>query len=421
MSASLTLVIPTRNRAQLAIAAVDGLLAEAGDRMRLLVSDNSTDEEQARALAGFCEARSDPRLTYLRAAAAMPQPAHWDWALEQALAREETSHFTIHYDRKVPKLGQWRFMLDEIDAHAAQVITYPIDQVLREPPRFTVWQIPWSGKTYEVRTARVLQMASEGSISEMGHAFPILSNCAVPRAVIDKVRRRFGDICNSTGPDAAFTFRFCALEDSYLHLDRPLGVVYAVHRSAGLGYWSGAKTDFEDFRRSHGDRAWLDAVPLPQLDLIWNMLFHEYEMVRREVGDRLPELTLSAYLDGLAWGLPLVEDPARRQAMEDVLIANGWQRPEEREEQAPVAPTSSGGLRSRVGRVVRRHRQLVRLAAAVGAIPEPNGLTFPTEEEAVQFARTGVRRRSSENPLLEPLLEAGARRGGDTLRTRNGT
>src|SRR5687768_14594798 len=77
---SLGLVIPTRNRARLAIEAVRSVLNEQGCRFEVFVSDNSTDETEVRRLADFCAQEADPRLTYLRPEAALGMPAHWDWA-----------------------------------------------------------------------------------------------------------------------------------------------------------------------------------------------------------------------------------------------------------------------------------------------------------------------------------------------------
>ena len=402
MSTSITLVIPTRNRAELAMAAASGLLAQGGDDLRVVVSDSSPDDEQAGRLSAFCEGLGESRLTHLRAPD-MPMPTHWNWALEQALARNDTTHFSIHYDRKLPKPGQWRHMLDAIAKDPDRVITYTIDQIIGVAPHVSVWLTPWTGETYEIATARVLQMASEGRIPELGQAFPILSNCAVPRAAFEEMRRRFGDICDSTGPDAAFLFRLCALEDSYLHLDRALGVTYANHRSAGLGYLTGRKTDYEDFKKAFGDRQLLHAVALPELDLGGNFLLHEYELVRREVGDRFPPLTSEGYLNGLAYGLDYVADPVRREAYTKALVSHGWRPP------VSAAPAGRASvrrvLRRRAGTVAKRSRLLLQLASIAGAIPEPNGFTFTTEERALRFAKRRRRRPTTHNPLLDPLLE----------------
>jgi hypothetical protein len=407
VSASITLVIPTRNRAEMAMSAATGLLAQGGEEVRVVVSDNSPDEDQASRLADFCVRLDEPRLTYLRAPQ-MPMPSHWDWALERALARNDTTHFSIHYDRKLPKPGQWRHMLDAIAQHPDRVITYTIDQIIGLPPDLTLWQAPWTGEAYEIATARVLQMTSEGRILELGQAFPILSNCAVPRRALEEIRRRFGDICDSTGPDAAFTYRLCAFEDSYLHLDRALGVTYANYRSAGQGYLTGRQTDYEDFREAFGDRPWLEAVALPELDLGGNLLLHEYELVRREVGDRFPPLTSEGYLNGLAYGLDYVVDPVRREAYTQTLVSHGWRPPAASRSTTPTTPGRTGvrrALRRRARPVVSRSRLLLQLAAAAGTIPEPNGYRFATEKRALRFAKGRQRRPTDHNPVLDPLLE----------------
>ena len=59
------MVIPTRNRADLAKSAIRSVLEESGDNLDLIVSDNSTTEDHRSTLAAFCEEVSDPRLLYI--------------------------------------------------------------------------------------------------------------------------------------------------------------------------------------------------------------------------------------------------------------------------------------------------------------------------------------------------------------------
>jgi glycosyltransferase involved in cell wall biosynthesis len=423
VTTSLTFVIPTRNRAQLAERAVRALLEERRDEVRVVVSDNSTEEAQATRLAAFCRGTQDPRLICMRAPR-LTMPAHWDWALERVLERSDTSHISIHYDRKVLKPRQVGLLLDAIARHPAHVVTYSIDQVLPAPPGWALWQPPTTGRIYEIETARVLGMVSEGRIAEMGHAFPLLSNCAVPRAVLDRIRARFGDICNSTGPDAAFTFRHGALEASYLHLDRSLGVIDSLDRSNAAGYLGGTSTDFEDFKRAWGNQPWLDAVPIPGLNLGWNMLFHEYELVRRTVGrDRFPPISEAGYADGLAHGLKYIDDPDRRREYTALLKAHGW-RPEARRVPSPPSadrqidpPPASRArrlLRAAEARIVAEAGQGLRgrlLVAASGITPDRiNGLTFRSERSALRFALRRIRRTSPLHPGLDWILEGDASR-----------
>jgi hypothetical protein len=411
-------VIPTRNRAELAERAVAALLDEPGDDLRVVVSDNSTDEPQAVRLAGFCSARRDARLTYLRAPD-LTMPAHWNWALERALACAGTSHFSIHYDRKVAKPGQMRHLFDAIARHPDHVVTYTIDWIQEQAPRWVLWQAPTTGRSYEVETARVRRMTCEGRIAEMGQAFPILSNCAVPRPVLERIRDRFGDICDSTGPDVAFTFRHCALEKSYLHLDRSLAVTHGIRRSNAAGYLSGKRTDFEDFKRAWGDRAWLDAVPIPGVNLGWNILFHEYELVRRAVGgEEFPPLSMAGYLDGLAHGLSYIEDDRVRREYETLLEGHGWRRLEA-DEPAPAGiaergPYQRGVLaakrllvagRARAVHYARRQSLVLFLASALRILPERiTGFTFGSERSALRFAMRCPRRCSADHEYLDWML-----------------
>lgn len=402
MSASLTFVIPTRNRAQLALCAATSLLDGSGDEVRVVVSDNSTDERQAAWLERSCTRLATTRLTYLRAPE-LTMPAHWDWALEQALARVDTSHYSIHYDRKVAKPGATRFLLEAIGRQPAHVVTYLIDQVNEQSPCWVLWQTPWTGGLYEIETARVLEMVSGGKIAAMGQSFPILSNCAVPRQVLERIRDRFGDLCDSTGPDAAFAFRFCAVESSYMHLDRSLSVIYAMPRSAGAGYLSGKPTDFQDYVRSWGDRPWLDAVPLAGLNLGWNLLFHEYELARRAVaGHGFPPLSKEGYLQGLADGLPMVEDPDQRERHTALLESHGWQRPLHEDGTPRPAPRIRGALRSRLAALARRPGMVLALALVFRVMPEHiTGFSFASEARALRFAMRLPRRRVAHHAYLD--------------------
>ena len=125
----------------------------------------------------------------------------------------------------------------------------------------------------------------------------------------------FGDICNSTGPDTCFAFRFCATHERFIHYDRALGVVYASDRSTGLGYLRGGGGDFDDFVKAWQSRPWLDAAPIPGLNLGLNLLFHEYEFVRKATSDpEFPPIDKTGYLRDLARGLQFIEDRDARRS-----------------------------------------------------------------------------------------------------------
>jgi hypothetical protein len=402
----LAVVIPTRNRAALAIEACRSLIAQTGCNHHVFVSDNSTDPAQISLLEGFCRTESSARLTYLRPPSPLRMPPHWDWAIGQALNRQDVTHVTVHYDRRVTKAGHLARVCDTLARHPELLCTWSVDQVITDAGRYRLWQTPWTGQLYAMRTSRVLQLTIEGRIDDMGQAFPILSNCAVPRAALTAIHDRFGSFCDSTGPDSCFTYRFCATHDRYVHFDCATGIVHAYERSNGSGYLRGRGGDFGDFVQTWGDRPWLEAAPIPGINLGQNMLFHEYELVRRATShpDFKP-LDTRGYLQSLASGLVYVEDPERRAQFTELLRRHGWSA----EADPRAAPSFSrrmlDGGTSTIRRATARAKwALARLVS--GADSEVTGLhgrSFETDAEAVRRALDSPRARSRHNPYLEPM------------------
>ena len=421
-------VIPTRNRAALASTAVRSLIERPGCPLQVFVSDNSTSEEETRRLAEFCRGLGDPSVVYLRPPEPLPMPEHWEWAIGQALARSDAEHLAVHYDRRITKPGHLAFAARVAARRPDAVVTYTLDMVVDDPPPIYLYQTPWTGEVYEMRTERVVELTARGMVSDMGQAFPIMSNCLIPRRVLEEIRARFGSVCTSTGPDSCFTYRFCALNESYLHLDRALGIVYASHRSNGLGYMRG-KTDgdFGDFLKSWGDRPWLDAAPIPGLNLGQNMLYHEYVLVRREAGgDRFPPIDTEGYLGDLAQGLIPIRDPQLKEEMRAILREHGW-----RGEANDAVPTQNAAeatpppprrplserltprrlLASAKARAQNRWSRLMdRPAFALFAAdylpvkpPHLHGFTFASNEQALRYALICPRRREALNPYIQAL------------------
>jgi len=326
MTSSVTIVIPTRNRASLAIAAIRSLLAMDHPRLAcIIVSNNSSDPAQAGALAQYCEAIGDPRLIHIAPPRALGMADHWDWATQQALERSATSHFALHYDRRI-SLPDFALALDLTARWPERPITYLLDILYPALGRFFVRQTPWSGGLFEIATRRALDLASQGLLTGLWQAFPVLVNCLTPRSVLERVRDRFGSICASTSPESCFGFRFAAIAETYLHLDRALGIHYGYGDSNGMGYMRGdVSGTFGDFMRLHGDRPWLDAAPIPGFSLGQNSFYHEYALVQREAGsERFPPIDRAGYLADIAGGLAWIADPGPRAAAEEVLRRHGW-------------------------------------------------------------------------------------------------
>lgn len=390
MSVVLAAVMPTRNRASLAIQGIQSVLAQKGAEVRLLVSDNSSRTEEVERLASFCAQRTDGRLVYLRAPESMPMGTHWNWAIRQAVRAFDPTHVTVHYDRRISRAGELALLSRIASKHPDLVITHRWDAIVKFEDRRRYQAILSEGDRglYEIDSERVLAAMASGRIGNLPVAVPLLNNCVVPRSVLDHITRRFGDVCDSVAADVSFTFRFLGMYDRYLYLSRGIGVLHAFHRSHAAGFLTGNDSDLSDLRRLWGDRPWLDAAPIAGLTVGQNMLFHEYVLAQRVFGEqRYPPIDREGYLRELASAVPMVADPVRREEIRTTLEQHGWR-------EDAVARVSRV---RRIARVVRAGLHWLRHATAVrmGITTTVAGRPFASEVEALEAAVSdrGPRRR----------------------------
>lgn len=367
MTATIAALIPTRNRADLAMAAVRSLL-DQDCPIEIFVSDNSTSES---GLRDFCLGKEN--VHYLRPARELSMPEHWEWALWQVLDRSTASHITLHYDRKLSKPNHWGALRSIATRFPDQLITFPVDFVSIDPPPRRLWQPPWTGKVYSVTTAKTAALLAASRIPELGQTLPILSNCLVPRTTLMRMAERFGDICNSNSADAPFLCRYLTVDDRYLHYDRAIGIAYAPQRSAGMGYLRGEGGDFADYLKTWGDRQWLERAPIPGLNLGHNMLFHEYEITREQTGNRLPPIDFNGYLRGLGEALRLKTNVAERESLKQILESHGWS--------GNADPYPSPPVRIRLRQFVRKLLMHLRTGPS-----QSTGFFFRSDEAAIRFA-----------------------------------
>jgi glycosyltransferase involved in cell wall biosynthesis len=386
----LGVVIPTRDRAQLAIIAIRALLEQPCD-LQVLVSDNSSADTDVELLAAFCAEVNDPRLVRVRPPRELSMPAHWEWALREAVTRFDSTHFTIHYDRKAFRPGHLALLTQLGARYPDELITYPSDFTAEHAGRIVLWQMPVTGSVVSIRTQRIAELFAAGSWAATAQTAPILSNCIVPGAKLERLRARFGSYCDSTAPDSCFWFRYAALEERTLHYDRSLAVLHHGERGNGYRYQRG---HVSPYRRPFGEVSWLSAAPIPGLDLGLNALYHEYELVRRETGDRLPPIDRDGYLRDLASFIRLLPDEAARAALGDVLRQQGYDEPLPQ----PTTPRKAPWHQ-------RVRQRLVLLAAdGVGRVPRNlSGFEFRTNREAVRYAMRYPRPVEARSDYLAAL------------------
>jgi hypothetical protein len=390
----LCIVIPTRNRPALAIRAARSALAEAGCELSVIVSDNSSSAEDVGALEHECAQVGDGRLHYMRPAREMALPAHWDWALEQALSRSDATHFTVQYDRKVWKPGGLAALWRACRPDPAVLVSYPSDVVLPSGEGYICGRVGGTAKLYRIACERVVGLTARGMIPEIGQTYPLLSNCIVPRAAFERIRAAFGDLCDSSTPDAAFSYRFCALESHFHYWDRAPSVLYAFAFSNAGSLFSGVPGGtWDDFMSLWGDKPYLTAAPIPDLNIGLNVCFHEYNLVRATAeGSHFPPIERQGYLNELARVLPDMKDPVERERMRARLLELGWRE---------KRPFSSPKPRRRARDLPRRLAG--RLLRWLGLRRPQLPPTFASEEEAIAFLVDHPQPPLSYNPEIEVM------------------
>lgn len=370
-------VIPTRNRAQLAMNAVRSLLDQPVDDLRILVSDNSTSRRDRDDLESFCASLADSRLRYVRPPQPLAMPPHWQWAIEQALANYKASHFSYLTDRMMFRNGALNEVLGLTALYPDKVITYNHDRICDDMRPICVVQYEVTEKLLEVESQRLLQLVSEAILH---HGLPRMMNCIVPRRVLEAIQRRFGNIFTSIAPDFNFCFRCLDLEDSILFYDKSPLFHYGQDRSNGACAVRGESTpDTVDFEANLPvDNAIRNyATPIPPLITATNAVFNEYLIYRQETGSaQFGDVDVQKYLRANAVEIREVQNPRLRAEMHAMLVKHGF-----REERNGALYGALGVWRARLSAVVGKLKR-------VKTERPPLDPEFAELDEAIHYLRS---------------------------------
>jgi hypothetical protein len=321
---SLAIGIPTRNRAELAIAAVQSVLRSRVLGVSVVLSDNSTDGAEQDRLKEFCDRHPDEVLHYVRPPEPLPMPDHWEWLWQTIKATTATSHVAYLTDRLVFAAGALAELMETVASHPDQLVTYHWDHVKDLSTPVELVQSQWTGRVLELDTRALLELSSRGAF---GNYIPRLMNCIAPVALLDELDRRFGDVFGSVSPDFRFAYRSLAVRDTILYLDRSCVIEHGMTRSAGAGYLRGTMNrDAHHFAQQLSVPRF-GATPEPAFETVANAIFQEYCSVRDEVGgDGFPPVHWRSYLGAHAVSVDRIVEPEWRARMEELLRQRGWTR-----------------------------------------------------------------------------------------------
>lgn len=383
-------VVPTRNRAHIAQNAIRSVLDDASvEDVHVLVSDNSTVESDRETLAAFCTSLDDARLRYVRPPQSFAMPEHWQWAIEQALSAYDVDHFLYLTDRMMFKRGGLGEVLKLAALYPEKVISYNHDRIVDHVKPIRVEHYPATALLWEIPTERLSWLVSQ---SVFHHGLPRMLNCIVPRAILDRIGARFGNVFASIAPDFNFCFRCLDLEDTVLFLDKSPFFHYALGRSNGASVTRGEMTpDNADFTANLpvDDSIRNYATPIPQLNTTVNAVLNEYLIHKNETNSpRFFELDFEKYLATNAMEVQEVTDPRLRAEMHALLEKHGYRD-----------ALANRGLLQRARSAVRKLKTPVGLQGEVS-------VKFSTVEDAIDYARTSSRMTPQSPDAVRELLHA---------------
>lgn len=390
---SALVVVPTRNRAQIAINAIRSVLDQDVEGVAVMVSDNSTSESDREQLAGFCAQLNDTRLRYVRPPQSLPMTAHWDWAIDQALTSYDSSHVIYLTDRMMFKNGALKEVVKLATLYPDKVISYNHDRIVDHIQPIRVEHYPSTGKLWEVPTERFSWLVSQGMLH---HGLPRMLNCIVPRAVLDRFRQRFGNVFASIAPDFNFCFRCLDVVEAVLFYDQTPIFHYALSRSNGASVTRGEMTpDNADFTANlpvdNSVRNFATAIP--QLNTAVNAVFNEYLIYKEETqSPRFFDLDFQKYLAANAIEVMEISDPQQRAEMQRLLEKHGFR---------DASADDGGSWIKRARSVVRK----LKTPAQIGLQGEV-GVEFKQLDEAMDYARNSSRTPRQSPDAVRELLQA---------------
>lgn len=403
----LMVVIPTRNRAALAIAAIRSVLSQNVDNVRVLVSDNSTTRGEAARLSRYCRRLQDKRLSYVASPESLQMSRHWDWAMNRAFESDAT-HFTVLTDRMVFRPGELRVLWNLVQRHPAKTLSYKHDKIVDSKYPVTVELQPWTGGLFEISCARLLKLSA---LTIMHESLPRMLNCVVPRTVLKAIENRFGIIFGSIAPDFNLCYKALEVEDVILYYDKAILIHRALKRSNGETCAGGFRVrDHADFLASMKPEERILASPVPLVRTRMNFIMSEYCLVGKEAGSaKFPEIDMERYLNILAFELENIADEDFRNEMMEMLVAHGWTgQPTSTDNGSTSNGLQVSGIRPSLEKLVRPSRTWLRLLVGGFFAREPaavDEVEFRNSAQALAYAFKHPQQPIDSFPYEESTLE----------------
>jgi hypothetical protein len=225
-----SVVIPTRDRPALVGGAVRSALRQTVHDVEVVVSDNSTDDRTADALAAF----TDPRFRSVRTPSPLLMHDSWQFALERATG--DAVAYLCDDDALHPRALE---IVDRVRRKTgAEIVTWrscsflAFDWLVPDERGRVRFGAPYSDAVFRISGSRLLDLAYELRVT-LTDRVPKMLNCSVARSVIDRARAGGVRLFRPSCPDYSAMVALAGVARSIVFVDAPLLVVGATPLSIG--------------------------------------------------------------------------------------------------------------------------------------------------------------------------------------------
>lgn len=226
----ITIIIPTRNRAETLVHALRTCVEQAYANLRIIVSDNMSTDDTCAVVSSF----DDARLTYINPGKSLSMSHHWEFAL---------SHVTDGY---VSILGDDDGFVQGAIQDAADIIAQTGTKALS-----TNYGLYWWPSVFDKTRANQLHVSFRSghetldAAIELGHviagrkhylAIPCLYNSFIDVSLVEAAKRPTGQFFHSQIPDVYSSVALTGLLDQFVYSRRSLKVFGISGKSNGAAH-----------------------------------------------------------------------------------------------------------------------------------------------------------------------------------------
>ena len=279
-----TVIVPTRNRAELLPDALKSVLLQDFLDFELIVSDNFNDERTESAISSF---RADKRVRVIRTPSVLPMTEHWQFAAEKA-----TGQFILFVtDRSVLKKGALSKIFKAIQECESEVDLCSWTWTLYNDQGGYEY-----GESLLVDSAAPTQLMLSSDVArgftknpgQYAYILPRGLNSCFSRTLFERFVHAHGTPFRPVSPDYFSAFLLLGFTNNMLHIPQPLFVSQGLAISNGGNGYLGTS---EKYLATLGDIDWMRHVPI-KAPFVDNTIFADFLAAKEKIGGSLATVDL---------------------------------------------------------------------------------------------------------------------------------